>query len=1053
MSTSRRLALATALTLGIGVLSTLPPVASAAAASASTVDPADPDTAEAAAALRTDASSQLVVVEGSTDLRFAAARNGQAIDNPHVQRRNRVQDAAREHLERYGAALGTEGTGTELRPSRSTRTVSGQDTVRFDQTIDGVPVLGGQITLSLSPARELVSAASTLSGGGDLPTAEVSEGTARTAALTVSARSTGTAPDALTVTALGRAVFDPSVFDPSVASNPRAGWQFELSGDPGVRRLVVVDDQDGRILLDIDQVRHLDRVVCDNANVTHNDIVPCSAPARVETDPATGNVEVDNAFDLTGETARFYAEVGGLDLTGLIGAPGLGVGGGKSLASTVNWCFTAAEGCPRYANAFWDGNQMYLGEGFSGADDVTGHELTHGVIEQYSDLFYWGGSGAINESLADIMGEIIDHRRGNDDDTAWTVGEDLPGAGDSPDGTVRSLADPTLHGQPDSLSSSLYATGLADNAGVHTNSGISNKTAYLISQGGTAEGQAFPGIDAGDPKLDKSAVLYLDVLQRLLPGSGYHDLSTQLEQSCRDLAATGKAGFQTSDCTTVHLATVATGIAAPPPPTAGEGAALGCPEDPVHTRPRVLFDSETGDSAAKFTPDTGWVRGESPYWGANSTSGKDSWSFTRPWSTGATGSGSRILRAAQSIALPADQKSYIRFRSWYVFDAGYIETSTGTSFRYFDGGQLGYTDTTTGESWRPGSNGFVNGHNGVLYGGTGNPAGGQGAFVGNSEGWRTTRYDISSRAGHSVQPFFRMAYDSEFWFIGWFLDDITVYTCEPPPQNTTVPQISGTAKVGTQLTTDTGAWTPSAEKFTYQWLRAGVAISGATQRTYTPTGTDYGKPLSVRVTATSSVWAGGPNGVATSVPTAPVALGPALPSTTAPTVTGTLHVGYRLTVGAGTWRERPTALSYQWLRDGAPISGASGSAYTLVAADRGHRIAAKVTARATGWSAGTRTSSSTSGIGYGFLTSVTPTISGTRRVGSTLTANRGTWKPGTISYTYQWLRNGRVISGATGKTYRLRSIDRGDRIRVRVTGRKTGYYPLIANSAATSAIR
>lgn len=1050
MSTSRRLAIATALALGIGALSTLPLVASASA-----VDPADPDTAEAAAALRADASSQLVVVEGSTDLRFAASRNGQAIDNPHVQRRSRVQDAAREHLERYGAALGTEGSGTELRLSRSTRTVSGQDTVRFDQTVGGLPVLGGHITLSLSPTRELTSAASTLSGGGALPTAQVREGAARTAALTVSARTTGTSPDALTVTALGRAVFDPSVFDASVASNPRAGWQFELSGGPGVRRLVVVDDQDGQILLDIDQVRRLDRVVCDNANVTHNDIVPCSAPARVETDPATGNVEVDNAFDLTGETARFYAEIGGLDLTELIGVPGLGAGGGKSLASTVNWCFTAAEGCPKYANAFWDGNQMYLGEGFSRADDVTGHELTHGVIEQYSDLFYWGASGAINESLADIMGEIIDHRRGSDDDTAWTVGEDLPTASDTTaDGTVRSLADPTLHGQPDSLSSSLYATGLADNAGVHTNSGISNKTAYLISQGGTADGQTFAGIDAGDPDLDKSAVLYLDVLQRLVPGSGYHDLSAQLEQSCRDLAATGKAGFQASDCTTVHLATVATGIAAPPPPTAGEGASLGCPADPVHTRPRVLFDSETGDTAAKFTPDTGWVRGESPYWGANSTSGKDSWSFTRPWSTGVTSSGTRVLRASQSVALPADQKSYIRFRSWYVFDAGYIETSTGTSYKYFDGGQLAYTDTTTGESWRAGSDGFVNGHNGVLYGGTGNPAGGQSAFVGNSGGWRTSRYDVSSRAGHSVQPYFKMAFDREFWFIGWFLDDITVYTCEPAPlPNTTLPQISGTATVGTQLSVDTGARSPAAETFTYQWLRDGAAISGSDQRTYTPVGADYGKRLSVRVTAASSAWVGGTNGVATSASTAPVALGPALPSTTAPTVTGTLRVGSRLTAGAGTWRERPTTVSYQWLRDGVPISGATTSAYNLVAADRGRRIAVKVTARAPGWSTGSRTSSSTSPIAYGYLTAATPTISGTRRVGYLLTAYPGGWKPSGVTFSYQWLRNGVAISGATGKRYRLRSVDRGDRIRVRVTGRKTGYTTKTATSAVTSTIR
>ena len=71
-----------------------------------------------------------------------------------------------------------------------------------------------------------------------------------------------------------------------------------------------------------------------------------------------------------------------------------------------------------------------------------------------------------------------------------------------------------------------------------------------------------------------------------------------------------------------------------------------------------------------------------------------------------------------------------------------------------------------------------------------------------------------------------------------------------------------------------------------------------------------------------------------------------------------------------------------------------------------------------------------------------PTISGTPRVGSTLSATSGSWT-GTapISYSYQWRRCARNggscsnISGATGSTYTLRSADRGTRLRVRVTAR------------------
>ena len=42
---------------------------------------------------------------------------------------------------------------------------------------------------------------------------------------------------------------------------------------------------------------------------------------------------------------------------------------------------------------------MYYGEGFAAADDVVGHEITHGIVDSYSNLFYWGQSGAINESI------------------------------------------------------------------------------------------------------------------------------------------------------------------------------------------------------------------------------------------------------------------------------------------------------------------------------------------------------------------------------------------------------------------------------------------------------------------------------------------------------------------------------------------------------------------------------------------------------------------------------------------------------------------------------
>ena len=88
----------------------------------------------------------------------------------------------------------------------------------------------------------------------------------------------------------------------------------------------------------------------------------------------------------------------------------------------------------------------------------------------------------------------------------------------------------------------------------------------------------------------------------------------------------------------------------------------------------------------------------------------------------------------------------------------------------------------------------------------------------------------------------------------------------------------------------------------------------------------------------------------------------------------------------------------------------------------------------------------------GLLTSPTPTISGTQRVGQTLTATAGTWGPGTVTLTYQWYRAGTAISGATASTYTLTTSDLGKTLTVHVIGKKSGYATVSKTSAKTSAI-
>lgn len=137
------------------------------------------------------------------------------------------------------------------------------------------------------------------------------------------------------------------------------------------------------------------------------------------------------------------------------------------------------------ANAFWTLGQMWFGDGDGSAFqnlaaclDVVAHEMTHGVIEQTANLLYQNQSGALNESFADIFATMVDR-----DD--WLLGEDcyVPAPG-----FLRSLSAPGQGGQPGHMNSFLRLPTSVDNGGVHFNSGIPNRAAYLLADGLTLEG-------------------------------------------------------------------------------------------------------------------------------------------------------------------------------------------------------------------------------------------------------------------------------------------------------------------------------------------------------------------------------------------------------------------------------------------------------------------------------------------------------------------------------------------------------------------------------------
>jgi hypothetical protein len=257
---------------------------------------------------------------------------------------------------------------------------------------------------------------------------------------------------------------------------------------------------------------------------------------------------------------------------------------------------------------------------------------------------------------------------------------------------------------------------------------------------------------------------------------------------------------------------------------------------------------------------------------------------------------------------------------------------------------------------------------------------------------------------------------------------------------TTPPRISGAGRVGSELTANPGTW-PGNPSFTYQWVRDSAVIGGATGQRYALSAFDGNHQVSVRVTATTS---GYDPGTASSPP---LAIGQLVLSPTAPpTISGTPRSGSVLTASPGAWPGSPT-FSYQWLRSGLAIPGATSSTYQLTAADAGQALVVRVVARASGFEDGTKDSDPVTVARNGLAPVAAPSISGSAIVRGVITADPGTW-PGSPTFTYSWTRDGVSISGADRREYTILPVDAGHLLAVQVLATASGYEPASATSGA-----
>ena len=288
---------------------------------------------------------------------------------------------------------------------------------------------------------------------------------------------------------------------------------------------------------------------------------------------------------------------------------------------------------------------------------------------------------------------------------------------------------------------------------------------------------------------------------------------------------------------------------------------------------------------------------------------------------------------------------------------------------------------------------------------------------------------------------------------------------------TGAPTIIGTAQVGETLTADISGVNDedglTNVSYTYQWIRSDngtyADIGGQTASTYTLSDEDEDKTIKVKVSFTDDA---DHEETLTSAATEAVTAKPNSPATGAPTIGGTPQVDQTLTADTSNIADEDgltnVSYSYQWIwNDGnndTDIAGETASTYTLLDDDVGKTIKVRVTFTDEANNEETLTSAVTGAVTAAANNPATgqPTISGTVRVGETLTADTSGIADDdgldNVSYSYQWVAGGSDIPRATSSSYTLTTSEQGQTIQVRVSFTDDADNEETLTSAATAAV-
>ena len=385
------------------------------------VDSTSPTPAQAAALEALGPVTEAAFRPGTRDLSML---RGPAL----AHARGHPDDAAIRFVARYPALF----SGASIRVDRVARHGGGA-VVRASQWAGGRRVMAGALVFDFDAAGRLTQVAGSTRAVPRLPGAVLSSAAAEDLARrALEAELPGAealvARDTEMVVARGQ-----GAFLVTLEANP---------GDGPTRRAILVDDQRGAILGDVDTL-------------------------ALEGGPRGQRAPTDVGADTRRVFEALHALLG---LDGFLDPLGDRVTPASALRAV-----------PGPARMFWDGAQLVHGATSSAVPTGAGlgavaHALAHGLIAAFSGPTGAGESGALGEGLADALAAMVRVQLG-DGRGAWRVGQGP---------NLRDLAHPRARGEPCHMDGYVREPEDAahDDGAIHRNATIVGHAFFLMSEGG-----------------------------------------------------------------------------------------------------------------------------------------------------------------------------------------------------------------------------------------------------------------------------------------------------------------------------------------------------------------------------------------------------------------------------------------------------------------------------------------------------------------------------------------------------------------------------------------